>query len=102
MFDFLKDKKEKLDEKTFHFIWYKKMTMKDKVHYTAPFRTSVSAKTKEEAEKKLTDFVERKMELCIVEEKDFKKQGEFSVFQEEFEKLSKLMEKTFSNLGKLF
>ena len=58
-------------ETEFTFIWFKKLHTKNTTHFTAPFRTKVTAKTREEAKQKLADFIMNKMKLIIVEEKDF-------------------------------
>lgn len=60
---------ENLNEYT--FIWYKKMASGNKTFYTQPFRTTIKAKSEEEAKDKVIDFVKRKMELIVVKEEDF-------------------------------
>ena len=101
MFEFLKRKnkeKKQEDEGTkFTFVWYKKMVSGNKTHYTAPFRTKVTAKTRKEAIDKLTNFALQKMTLEIYEEKDFEG-TEISKMQKTFDRLSDEMEKMFGKL----
>ena len=100
MFDKLKDKlskSDKPDEKEYTFIWYKKMDVssggKLNVHYTQPYRTKVTAKTRNEAVKKCQDFAMSKMQLVVVDEEFFDKtklgniQQMFSTFNKAFDSL---------------
>lgn len=81
------------DGEWFSFIWYKKMVNGNKTHYTAPFRTKIRAKTREEAVAKLGEFAISKMKLVIVDEKDFSKEdiskmvNSFNKLNEQFEKI---------------
>lgn len=73
--------KKKPDEKyvlagkgqEFVFIWYKKMQIGSTTFFTQKFRQKVQAENIEEAKEKLTQFVAKKMQLCIVEESGFEK-----------------------------
>lgn len=86
-------------EKEFSLIWYKKMQVGNKTHYTAPFRTKIRAKTKKEAIDKLTPFALNKMTLCIHEEQDFKN-SDISKMQRTFDSISDEMNKFFNNFKK--
>ena len=85
-------------KKEFTFVWYKKMTIGQKTHYTQPFRTTISADTRELAIQKCQDFAMRKMTLVIVEEKNFDK-DELLKMQKTFDKITKQFEKMI-NLNK--
>lgn len=82
-------------EKEFSLIWYKKMQVGNKTHYTAPFRTKIKAKTRKEAVDKLTSFALNKMTLCVHEEKDFHN-SDLSKMQQTFDRMSIEMDKFFN------
>ena len=88
----------KTDEKEFTFIWFKKISFKNNVtHYTAPFRTKIKAKSKEDAKQILVDLVMSKMTLEIAEEKDFNS-SELMKFKKKFDELNKEFQ---DNLNKI-
>ena len=81
--------------KEFVFIWYKKMEIGNSTHYTAPYRTKIRAKNREEASKKCTDFALRKMSLCICEEKDYDS-SQLGNLRKSFDDLDKQMDDIFN------
>ena len=84
-------------ETEFSFIWYKKLKTGNTSFYTAPFRTKIKAKTKEEAREKLTKLVNENMKLYIVDEKDFDTTNIGNI-QKSFEDINRHMDKTFKNM----
>lgn len=99
MFGLFKKQKPLDQETEFVFIWYKKLVNNGKTHFTAPFRTKVKAKTREEAVDNLTDFALQKMTLQIVEENDFNS-SEIMKLQKEFEELNNKFQKQIDELFK--
>ncbi len=79
------------EEKEYCFIWYKKMINGDTTHYTQPFRTTVKARSREEAVAKVERFALKKMTLVIVDAGKFEK-SELSKFQKTFEELNKSLQ----------
>lgn len=90
-------KKAPSNEHEYTFIWYWKMNTKGVVNYTQPFRTKVTAPTAEEAFVKLKSFIDKKMTLCVVDEKDYNK-DELGIIQNKFDDLNKKMNDFFDKL----
>lgn len=102
MLNFFK-KKNKPEEDgliEYTFIWYKEMKNGNSTNYTAPFRTKVRAKTKQEAVDKVTEFALGKMKLVVFEEKDFKNTN-VSKMQEYFNDVNKGLNQMFDKFNKL-
>lgn len=59
------------NKKPFIFLWYKKVSTASTPKLTVLFKTTVHADSRNEAIKKFANFIFNKMELCVVEEKDF-------------------------------
>jgi len=89
------------DEREYTFIWYKKMQTGSTTHYTKPFRTKVIAKSRDEAQRKVTDFALRKMTLVLREEKDYNL-DDLNKINKEFDEVNKTMNDVFENMNKYF
>lgn len=74
----------------FTFIWYKKMVSGNSISYTAPYRTTVLARDREDAKHKIFDFANRSMKLVIINEVDFPK-SDLGKMQDRFNAVNKQM-----------
>lgn len=79
-------------DEEFVFIWYKKLKIGNKTHYTEPFRTKIIASDREEAVESLKKFALKRMVLCVHEESDFNN-SEYSKIRDSFDEMNKNMEK---------
>lgn len=100
MWPFNKKHKKESTQNSFTFIWYKQMKVGNKIIYTQPFRTTVTAVDYNEAKQKLTEFVCNKFSLVTVLENDYPK-TDLSKYENKFNELYKLMDKMMDSFNKL-